>query len=254
MSTSAQPTGALAKAMTVVDALALHGEMSPAEISTVTGIARSTVYRLLGGLQEAGLVELRDESSASLTLKWTVLADDAQNAMTEWEPVAPALQAITDACGMTAFLSLRRGDETICIRWVQGTGIDALVLRPGRTLPLHSGAAGRAALAALTEDEREEYLSRTPFKPFNHNSLVSRRALVADVSWIRDRGYALSEEDVNLGVGAVGIAYRDPAHPEGIGCVSVGGLIGEISANHEHLAAIIADEAGSTGAERVQPA
>lgn len=249
MSTGPQPTGALAKAMTVVDALALHGEMSPAEIAAVTDIPRSTVYRLLGGLQEAGLVDLRDESSASLTLKWTVLADAAQGAMSEWSPISDILPAITDACGMTSFLSVRRGDETVCIEWVQGTGIDALVLRPGRTLPLHSGAAGRAALASLDDQEREEYLSHTPFRPFNHNSLVSRRALTADIAWVHEHGYALSQEDVNLGVGAVGIAVRDPAHPGGVGCVSVGGLIGEISANHERLAGIIRDEVVRSGVE-----
>lgn len=250
MSTSTQPTGALAKAMLVVDALALHGELSPAEIATVTDIPRSTVYRLLGGLQEAGLVDLRDESSASLTLKWTVLADAAQDAMTEWAPITSILPAITESCGMTSFLSVRRGDETVCIQWVQGTGIDALVLRPGRTLPLHSGAAGRAALASLARHDLEEYLSQAPFQPFNHNSLVSRQALVTDIGWVHEHGYALSEEDVNLGVGAVGIAYRDPAHTDGIGCVSVGGLIGEISSSHEHLAEVVADQVGRTGAER----
>lgn len=248
---TAQPTGALAKAMAVVDALALHGEMSPAEIAAATDIPRSTVYRLLGGLQESGLVDLRDESSASLTLRWTALADAAQDAMAEWAPITALLPAITEACGMTSFLSVQRGNETVCIQWVQGTGIDALVLRPGRTLPLHAGAAGRAALAALAETEREEYLSHTPYTPYNHNTLVSRRALDADVAWIREHGYALSQEDVNLGVGAVGIAYEDPAHPGGIGCVSVGGLIGEISSGHEHLAAVIRDEMAPSGAKRI---
>ncbi|MDN6625275.1 MAG: helix-turn-helix domain-containing protein [Acidipropionibacterium jensenii] len=242
MSTSEQPVGALAKAMTVVETLALHGEMSPADIATASGIPRSTVYRLLGGLQEAGRATFRDEAAASLTLKLTDLADGAREAMTEWAPITAILPNITRTFGMTSFLSVRRGDETVCIRWVQGTGIDALVLRPGRTLPLHAGAAGRAALAALDDGEREEYLSRAPFRPFNHNSLVSRQELAADISWVRDHGYAFSQEDVTLGVGAVGITVEDPAHPGGIGCVSVGGLIGEITANHERLAAVIREE------------
>lgn len=242
MDTSQQPAGALAKAMAVVDTLALHGEMSPADIATVTGIPRSTVYRLLGGLQEAGMASLRDESTASLTLKWIDLADAAREAMAEWSPIVSMLPRITQACGMTSFLSVRRGDETVCIEWVQGTGIDALVLRPGRTLPLHSGAAGRAALARLDDQEREEYLSRAPFRPFNHNSLISRQELTDDIAWVHEHGYALSQEDVTLGVGAVGIALDDPAHPGGVGCISVGGLIGEITANHERLAVIIRTE------------
>jgi len=241
--TRTPPSGALAKGITIIDTLALHGELSPAALASMTGIPRPTVYRILGGLADVGLVSFQDESTATLTLKWLQLADAGRDAMTEWRSITSHLPAITDACGMTSFLSIRRNDHTICIQWTQGTGIDALILRPGRTLPLHAGAAGRAALASLDDEDVESYLARAPFHPFNHRTLVTAQDLLEDVKTTRERGYALSEEDVTLGVGAVGVPVIDPAGPDNIAYLSVGGLIGEISRDHRSLADLLHAEA-----------
>ncbi len=237
-----ETSGTLGKAAIIVNTLSLHGELSPAALAVATGIPRSSVYRMLGGLAECGLVVMDDDSTAALSLKWVQMADAARRSMTEWAPIASRLAAITKACGMTSFLSVRRGDQTVCIEWEQGTGIDALILRPGRTLPLYAGAVGRAALARLNDEDLERYLGGAPFHPYNRRTLTSRQSLLDDIATTRRRGYALSQEDVTPGVGAVGIAVDDPVHTGTVGCVSVGGLIAEITERHVGLAALLHSE------------
>lgn len=231
-----EQSGVLPKMATITHFLAERGQMGPADLAEATGIARSTVYRILEGMSDVDLLLPLDGARAELSLRWARLADAARRAQIEWRPFCDRLPEITELTGMTSFVTVRRGDITVCIEWSQGSGIDALVLRPGRTLPLHAGATGRATLAALSPDDREDYLSRGPFHAFNPNTLTTRASLERDVETTLKNGYALSVEDITIGVGAVGIAIPADTMRGAQGAVSVGGLAGEISARHNELA------------------
>ena len=106
------------------------------------------------------------------------------------------MHAITAQTGMTSFLSVVSGTELVCVECAQGHAIDSLILRPGRVLPLHAGAAGRVALAYFEDADAERYLAGAPFPAYNENTLVSVEQLREDIRLTRERGYALSDEDV----------------------------------------------------------
>lgn len=235
-------SGVIEKLALIVAALSEHGELTPAELSEETGIPRSTVYRILSGMCLEDLATATDRSSYTLSLRWVLLADAARRGLTEWQPYVDVLAPISAATGLTSFFTVLQGRETICTAWVQGTGMDAMILRPGRTLPLTAGAAGRAALAALPVADFEDLLRHAPFTVYNHHTLATAEDLVRDRQQAIERGYALSEEDVTLGVGAVGVSITADAPRGAIGSLSVAGPIGEISSQHELLARTIRDE------------
>ena len=60
-----------------------------------------------------------------------------------------------------------RDDHAVCVDWAQGRGINVLILKPGRWLPLHAGAAGRVTLA-YGHPNPAGYLHKAPFTPFTH--------------------------------------------------------------------------------------
>lgn len=228
MATGQEPAKALAKASDLISALAHVQEIGPAQLAQRTGIPRSTVYRLLEGLADVGLVTELPDGSSRLSLNWLTLAERAYDGMTEWQGAHDVLEQLTDETGETAFLSVLSGNDNVCIDWARGRGIDALVLRPGRTLPLHAGAAGRAALAALPDEEIDKYLEKAPFEPYNDRTLVTASALRADVVETRKNGYVLSDEDVTIGIGAVGIPLLAADSGRVIGSLSLGGFADDI--------------------------
>ena len=67
----------------------------------------------------------------------------------------------------------------------------------------------RVALAYFEDADAERYLAGAPFPAYNENTLVSVEQLREDIRLTRERGYALSDEDVTLGVGAVGVPIVD---------------------------------------------
>ena len=177
-----RPVGILARTAAVTELLAQAGPLTPADISDRSGLPRASVYRLVEALSTIGLTETRPGGQVGLSLRWLRLADASSAAMTEWAGTDPILHDLADRTGQTAFLSLPRTDSALCIRWAQGGGIGLLILRPGRSLPLHAGAAGRLCLAYRSD--LQDVLARAPFPrtSFPHTSAVGRRCRPRDSS------------------------------------------------------------------------
>ncbi len=145
------------------------------------------------------------------------------------------MHAITAQTGMTSFLSVVSGTELVCVECAQGHAIDSLILRPGRVLPTCMLAqAGRVALAYFEDADAERYLAGAPFPAYNENTLVSVEQLREDIRLTRERGYALSDEDVTLGVGAVGVPIVDNESGRVIASLSAGGYRGR-SLTHSRI-------------------
>lgn len=229
-----KPIRLLANAMEVVNVLAERGPLTPAEISEAVGIPRSSIYRLVEGLQEIDLAENRHDGLVVLSKRWLHLSDMARSGLREWAGADRILAEVADSTGQTAYLTVPRGDEAVCIDWAQGGGIGLLVLKPGGSLPLNAGAAGRTILA-FGADDRGEYLQRAPFAAFTPRTLTTRKQLEDDIESTRKKGFVHSDEDVTLGIGATGV----PITGDGgafLGCLSVGGLATQIAEGlSEHL-------------------
>lgn len=241
-----KPIKALANADEVIRLLSQEGDLSPAEIAELLGMPRPSVYRLLDGLSAIGLTEPLRESRAQLSLRWLHLADRAREAAREWRGVKPLLANLVESTGQTAYFSLRRGDEAVCLEWEQGRGIGVLALRPGRSLPLYAGAAGRVFLAF--GGDMEEYLGRTERRALTTKTLVSSESLRADAAQARADGYTVSDEDVTVGIGALGV----PVYLEGgeaVGALSIAGMNAEMVARRDEYLPLLRETAARLGAD-----
>ena len=69
----------------------------------------------------------------------------------------PVLKRIHEATGETTFLCVRHGTRAVCIERIDGVRVNSRVLRLGRSLPLHVGAAPRALLAFEDREGWDEY-------------------------------------------------------------------------------------------------
>lgn len=237
-----KPIRVLANAREVVDLLSAEGALTPAEIAKAIGVPRPSVYRLVDGLNAIRLTETLPDSRVALNLRWLHLADKTRDGMKEWQCAGEVLQGLVDRTGQTAFLSVLRDDAAVCINWAQGRGIGVLALKPGRALPLHAGAAGRLLLARAAD--ADSYLERAPFEAMTPATLTTAEELRRDVDLTRSRGFTVSDEDVTIGIGAVGAAVVAPGGAT-IACVSLGGLAEEVRAREaEFLDALVqaADE------------
>lgn len=226
------PNRTFVSAQSLIELLAELGPLTPADISARTGVARSSVYRLAEGLAAVGLTESLPDSRIGLGNRWLRLADAVQPAMSEWAEAPRILGELAARTGQTIFLSVPRGKQAICIAWVQGRGIDLLVLKPGRSLPLYAGAAGRNILAN-TGELIEPLLTSAPFPALTTKTLTTADELQADIARTLAEGYTMSDEDVTIGIGAIGVPVFGA---DGLlGCLSAAGLVQDIRAGETNF-------------------
>lgn len=247
-----KPIKVLANSMAVVEALAERGELSPAELATITGLPRPSVYRFIDGLRAIGLARTTEASRAELSVKWMQLADAARAAMAEWSDARGILDELASATEQTAFLTVPRNHEAVCIDWSLGSGIGILILAPGRALPLYAGGAGRLTLAHI--DDLDDYLDGGPRRrPLTPHTMVDADALRADARLTRDQGYTLSLDDATVGIGAIAVPVLDSGRRL-LGALSIAGRSADIRSREAELleAARAAADALHAGAVRAE--
>lgn len=224
----------LANAAEAIDVLARRGPQTVGQLAVALAIPRSSAYRLADGLCADALAETTADGRLTLTRRWLHLSDAARSAMSEWSLARAILERLAVETEETAFLTVPGAGEAVCIDWAPGRGVTILALKPGRSLPLHAGAAGRVVLAHSPERDVEAYLARCPLPSFTDRTLTTADALREDMARTRAQGYAVSDEDVTVGIRSIGAPIL---RPDGTlaGAVSIGGLAGESRGRHPRL-------------------
>lgn len=182
------------------------GGATTSDLARATGLPRPTAHRLLGSLAEQGLVD-RDPRGRWLLGPELYLLGAAASARYDITDVAlPHLNALTDSTGESAFLTARRGDETVCLLRQEGSfPIRSHVLHEGIRFPLGVASAGLALLAYLPDEEIAGYLGRTDLTPA-HGPEHSPENLWARIRATRATGYAVNPGllvEGSWGMGAV---------------------------------------------------
>ena len=178
-----------------------------------SGLTRPTVYRLLNSLAAEGLLVLDDRSHT-----WRygpeifVMGTVAAPRYPIEELARPALQRLADATGESAFLSIRRGTETVCLMREEGSfPVRSFVLHEGVRFPLGVASAGMAILSALTDDEVEQLLQADPALAERWGEQNSAEHIRAHVARTRERGFAVNPGLILEGSWGMGAAVFDRA-------------------------------------------
>jgi DNA-binding IclR family transcriptional regulator len=220
-----QPSRVVGRLVDVVNFLASSGPASVGEVAQAVGIARSNVYRAVEGLVEADLARIDANGGIVLTRRWLHLGELSRRGMAPWPNARDVLRSIADRTAQTVYLIVPEDDHVLCVEWAPGRGTGVLELKPGGTLPLYAGAAGRLALAFGPVDV-EGYLANAPFPELTPLTLIDSEALRADVALTRRRGFVISDEDVTVGVVSIGVAIIE--NGEYRASLSVGGIKSDV--------------------------
>jgi DNA-binding IclR family transcriptional regulator len=190
MSRTRQPStrriGAAERAIAVLDTLAEGGELGTNEIARRTGMTPSTVSRQLGTLAASGLVERVPTSGRyRLGLKIVHLANALLARLDVREVARPHLQALVQATGETATLSVPGDDDAITVDFVPGLHQVQPVSRLGRPSIAHATSAGKVMLAFSGRE-----LPDGPLRAYTPHTITDPRRLATEIATVRERGYA----------------------------------------------------------------
>ncbi len=194
---------------------------SVADISQGLGLSKTTAHRLLSCLRAKGVAE-RDSSGryrvGPLVLQW---CNSVQNQAALATLVRPFLQELRDQTNETATFSLVVGRRRVYIEEAVSHRELRFANVVGKVLPLGRGAAGKAIMAYLPEEERAPALAA--WEDFDLPP-ADPRLLEEELSVIKARGWASGMAEVIQGVAAVAAPVFDNTGRV-IGAIALGGPI-----------------------------
>ncbi|AHH93715.1 IclR family transcriptional regulator [Kutzneria albida] len=192
--------GAVEKALVVLEALAEHSRIT--ELARVTGLPKSTVHRLLRTLIEQGFAVATGESDYRIGPKVLVLAGNVLQPADSVERARPVLTRLQASTGCAVHFAMLLGEELVYVDKVESGKPYRMTSRIGGTLPLHSTAIGKSVLS--TRDTSTVDTTR-----WTQYTITDPDRLRAQLARVRSCGFAVDDQENELGVRCVGAAVRN---------------------------------------------
>lgn len=205
----AQLVGRVASVLRAVSA-SMPGGAGTTAVADATGLARPTAHRILSSLAADGFVD-RGDGRWYLGPELYLMGAIAAERYDITGLARDSLRALAAETGESAFLSARRGDESVCLLREEGSfPIRSFVLYEGLRFPLGVASAGLVMLAFLPEDQTERYLASADLVPRwgEAHSAGKVRRRIAET---RERGYAVNPGLIVEGSWGMGAAVFDRA-------------------------------------------
>jgi DNA-binding IclR family transcriptional regulator len=173
------------------------------EIASLTGLNRGTAYRFCQTLRKLGYLEEVRQSTFRPGLKVLSLAQAALGGRGLVDLATPRLQQLRHDTGETVNLAQPDGNEVVYVARLLNDDLLALRLVVGSRLPMVSSSLGRVILAFMPPEARDAVLDSSDFPKLTSHTLTDRGQLMTRLEEIRERGYALNDQEVAVGVRGV---------------------------------------------------
>lgn len=216
------------RALTILELLAADGHLGVTEIAALIDVHKSTASRLLATLEAHGLAEqLPDRGRYRLGIGVLRLAGATRSRMDLVQESRPVTAALAAAVGETVNVVILSGRETLYLDQVSGPSALQIHNWVGKRNPIHATANGRVLLAHVSEAESDAILAALAdadgsLARLTERTLVTREDVTADLAQIREQGYAVVRDELEVGLTAVAAPVRG-ATGEVVASLSVSG-------------------------------
>ncbi|MCT2223856.1 IclR family transcriptional regulator [Microbacterium paraoxydans] len=206
----AEPTliGSVQRALRLVDIVANSPRPLPAKmLSSITGLTPGTTYNLVRTLVHEGYLSAEPDGLV-LGGRFPAFQQQIDSRGVFLARVRAALRAVTEDVGATAYLSRYADGEMHLVDIVDAVRNPRIELWVGLHASAHATALGKQILAALSEDDRLDYLSRHRLEELTPRTISDRRTLLTQLE--QTPGWAIDREEYAIGATCVAVPVVAP--------------------------------------------
>ena len=200
----------LEKGLSIIEAFGLRNTaLTLSEAAEITGHSRASARRSLLTLQRLGYVE-SDGKYFRLAPRVLRLGHAYVTSNPLSKMVQPILEAISERSHESSSLAVLDGTDVVFVARAATRRSLSNGLGLGSRLPAYAAATGRVLLAALPPEEAELALKRSRRIPLTPHTRTEIPELLALLDEVRRQGYAVSNEELELGLRSIAVPIRDP--------------------------------------------
>jgi IclR family acetate operon transcriptional repressor len=200
------------------------GELALSELTEASGLPMPTIYRLMRTLVNHGYVRQAPSKRYALGPRLIRLGESSSRLLGSW--ARPALARLVDEVGETANMAMLEGDAVVYVAQVPSRHSMRMFTEVGRRVQAHCTGVGKALLAQLPAESARTLVCRTGLEAHTPHTIIELETLMQELDLIRRRGYALDDEEQELGVRCVAVPI---AGAPALSAISVSGPSGRLT-------------------------
>jgi IclR family KDG regulon transcriptional repressor len=201
---------ALRRGLAILDAFSAgQDELGVNEIARMVDMHKSTVSRLCSTLEQAGYLA-RDAVTDKYRLGARIRQlTGASSRDVELRTAArDVLRQLVETSGETVTMVVRDGLDVTTIEVVEGPSLLRMQARIGARTQVHASAGAKAVLAWLPQEELVRIIDAWPRAHLTPNTITDKDELVDHLMSLRERGYSVDNEELEIGLRCVGAPVR----------------------------------------------
>jgi IclR family pca regulon transcriptional regulator len=183
-----------------------HHSIGITEIATKMGLSKTTVFRITYTLNKIGYLRYDSENQKYyLGPKILTMGFATLGGMKLREIARPYMEELSRATGENINLGVLSGHEVIYIEQIKSKQILDVKLYVGSRIPIYNTAIGKAIIAYLPLTKLNEILDKLSQIPEAQPFLgLNCKNILRTLEKVRGKGYAISNEEWELGIRAIG--------------------------------------------------
>lgn len=199
------PTALLERAMEILSCFGpRHNALTLTELSEMTKLPLSSVHRITGTLVEGGFLNKGNDRKFRVGTKLWTIAQHAPLSDRLRESALPTLARLYEETGENVTLAVLDRGQALYVDRLVGERSVPTISRAGGHLPLHTTGVGKVLLAYQSDKAIEQYINQPLVKP-TPNSMTNPETLREELREVRQRGYAVTRQEMTPGSGAVAV-------------------------------------------------
>jgi len=203
---SESPSVAVERALAILEAVAQESDgLSNAEISRKLQIPKSSASYILRTLENQGyLNRLAETGKYRVGLKVLSLSRGALSGIDVREVALPIMRHLMEKTNLTCHLAILDGPDAVYIEKVEPQGFIRMDTWVGRRMRVHATSVGKALVAHIPQERLEKILAERSMEKRTSKTITTLPRLLKDLEKVRQQGYAVDDEENNMGARCVG--------------------------------------------------
>jgi IclR family acetate operon transcriptional repressor len=203
------PVQSIERAFEILEIMsAARSDMGISEISEQTSLPLPTIHRILRTLVVNGYVYQTPRRRYALGARLIPLSRNADGAL--GASLRPRLAAIVKQTHESVSVAMIDRDNARYVAHVPSDRSMRMFTEVGHEVELHATGVGKAILSMTPDTEVRALLRRTGMRAVTPDTITDVETMIHEIELVRMRGYALDEEEHELGVTSVAVPIHGP--------------------------------------------
>ena len=201
--------GSLERGLQAMEILARHPDgMTLTDMAAEAGLTRAGARRFLltltatGYAAQSGRLFMLSPRLLSVARTWLQGAP-------LWTHAEPVMREVSAALNESCSAAVLSGEDVVYVARVAGRRILSVALNVGTRLPAWCTSMGRVLLSDLPQDELKKFLAAATIERRTPKSIVRRRQLATEIGKATERGFAIVDEELEIGLRSIAVPIRD---------------------------------------------